>query len=460
MQYGVLSLIPVLIAVSLSLITKNVVFSLALSCIVGCFISGSGIFGFPELLIRSLATEDFVWVSACILSFGALVSFFKASGAIDGFTEWFQKLKLGRKGVQLAAWVMGLFCFEDSMTPFFVGSIMKEVSKKAKVSSEKLSYIVDTTSSPVAVIVPFSTWPQYLAGLAVGYGCIADHQQAVSVILRSIPYNFYSLICVVSVPLLALKILPEFGPMKRAELRVLSESTYCAEGANPLSTESTKKYEKIKPRVMLNFVLPMALLITIALSTYIFLDDLKIFEAIIIVLVLLSVSLLIQGLSFSELNNIFMEGVKETLPAMMVLAVAYPLSTVTDELDTAGYVVNLCKDVLQPGFLPAGIFLISAILSFATGTSWGTYAITLPIVLPLAFSMGEGSVTPLVLACIAAVCGGGVFGDHCSPISDTTVLSSMGAGADHIDHVKSQLPYALLSAGLALTIYLVMGLFL
>jgi len=460
MEYGFLSLLPVIIAVALSLITRNVVFSLAIACIVGCFISGGGIFAFPELLIRSLATEDFVWISACILMFGALMNFFKRSGSIDGFTEWFSKFNLKRRGVQLAAWVLGLFCFEDSMTPFFVGSVMKNIAKKAKVSSEKLSYIVDTTSSPVSVIVPVSTWPQYLAGLAIGYGCIENHKQAFSVIMKSIPFNFYSIICVISVPLLALGILPEFGPMKRAEERVLRDGSFVREGANPLSADADNTDAGIKPRVFLNFVLPMLILVAIAISTYVFLDDLKIFEAIVIVLVLVAVSLLIQGVKFSQINDFFLEGVKETLPAMMVLAVAYPLGTVTGELGTAEYVVDLLSGILRPEILPAGIFLISAILSFATGTSWGTYAITLPIVLPLAFSMTGGAVTPLVLSCVAAVSGGGVFGDHCSPISDTTVLSSMGAGADHIDHVKSQLPYALLAAGLALVIYLVSGFFL
>jgi len=460
MEYGFLSLLPVIIAVALSLITRNVVFSLAVACITGCFISGGGLFAFPELLIRSLATEDFIWISACILMFGALMNFFKRSGSIDGFTTWFSKLNLKRRGVQLSAWFLGLFCFEDSMTPFFVGSVMKNIAKKARVSSEKLSYIVDTTSSPVSVIVPISTWPQYLAGLAIGYGCLENHQQAFSMIMKSIPFNFYSIICVISVPLLALGILPEFGPMKSAEERVQRDGSFCREGASPLSNDTEDAGSGLKPRVFLNFILPMLVLVIIAVGTYIFMDDLKIFEAIVIVLVLLSVSLLFQGVKFSRLNDFFLEGVKETLPAVMVLAVAYPLGTVTGELGTAEYVVDVCSGFLRPEVLPAGIFLISAILSFATGTSWGTYAIMLPIALPFAFSLSGGDVTPLVLSTVAAVSGGGVFGDHCSPISDTTVLSSMGAGADHIDHVKSQLPYALLAAGLALVIYLVTGFFL
>ena len=207
----------------------------------------------------------------------------------------------------------------------------------------------------------------------------------------------------------------------------------------------------------MNFILPTIVLLVIAIGAFILVGSVKVLEAVTIVVLLMSVSFLIQGMSLQELNAIFVNGVTGAMPALLVLAIAYPLNALSREMGTANFIINKTAQFLSPAFLPAGIFLICAILSFATGSSWGTFAIAMPLALPLAFNATDNTVTLLVVVCFAAVAGGGVFGDHCSPVSDTTIMSSMGAGSDHIDHVRTQLPYAITVATITFILYLIIG---
>lgn len=454
---GWISLIPVVLAIVLALTTKNTIVSLTIACIVGCFLAGRGIWGFTDLLLEALGTPDFIWTALCILLFGVLIAYFERSGAIDGFSRVVEGKSLKKRGIQLIAWALGLFCFADSMSPLFVGSVMRKLSDHAKISREKLAYIADTTSAPVAVLYPFSSWPAYLAGLAIGFGAIGSREQAFSLVLRAIPFNFYAIVCVAMVGLIALGVIKDYGPMKKAERRAETEGKLLRDGAVPLSGAEELKKADIKERIFLNFILPTLLLVGISVATFLISGEVMIVEAVTVIILLMSVSLLLQGMSLKELNATFLDGIKGSIPALLVLAVAYPLNTLSGQMGTANFIINATQGFLSPTLLPFAIFLIAAVLSFATGTSWGTYAICLPIALPLAFSLSGGQVNTLVLACFAAVAGGGVFGDHCSPLSDTTILASMGAGADHIDHVRTQLPYALTAAGVAAAAYLIIG---
>ena len=274
------------------------------------------------------------------------------------------------------------------------------------------------------------------------------------------PFNFYAIFSVIFVGLICSGIIRDYGPMKKAEERALKEGKLLRDGAVPLmSTELTemKKSEKVKPRVFLNFILPIIMFLGISLGTFITLGSTKVMEASVIVIVFLSVSPLIQGMPLQEVSDTFMAGVKGAMPAIILLALAYPLNSLSKEMGTANFIINSTESFLTPALLPAVIFVVSAIMAFATGSSWGTFAICMPIALPLAFNASGSEVTTLVAMCFAAVAGGGVFGDHCSPVSDTTILSSMGAASDHIDHVKTQLPYALTVAGLCAVTYLILG---
>ena len=446
---GFISIIPALIAIVLSFATRNTIVSLVVACIVGTLLSGQGLLGFPTLLKTSLGTTSFSWVMLLNTFIAIIVAYFQKTGAIQSFSQMIHDKNLSRRGAQLMAWVLGIFVyFSDSFSPLFVGSTMRSITDKARISREKLAYIADSTSAPVSVLVPITGWAAYLSGLAVGIGCIVTEEDGSALFLKAIPYNFYAILTVIMVGLTGSGIIKDFGPMKKAEERAMNEGKELTE---------MKPYEGIKPRIFLNFLLPVLMIISIALGTYVTLGSAKTMEAFLFVIIFMSISMLLQGIPFQEIMDTLTQGIKGAVPAVTLLALAYSINALSKDMGTANYIVSLSESFLTPAMLPAIIFIISAIMAFATGSSWGTFAICMPIALPLAFTFTGGELGTLVYACFGAVAGGGVFGDHCSPLSDTTVLSSTGSASDHIDHVQTQLPYALCCGALAVILYLVIG---
>lgn len=458
---GFISIIPAILAIVLSFATKNTIVSLVIACITGTLLAGQGIMGFPTLLKESLGTTSFSWVMLLNTFIGILVAYFQKTGAIQGFSQKVHDKNLSRKGAQLMAWILGIFIyFSDSFSPLFVGSTMRSITDKAKISREKLAYIADSTSAPVSVLMPITGWAAYLMGLAVGVGCIETQEDASALFLKAVPFNFYAIFAVLFVGLIATGIVKDFGPMKKAEKRAMEEGKVLRDGATPLigkELTEMQPYPGLKPRVFLNFILPVLMIVSIALGTYISMKSAKTMEAFLFVLIFMSISMVIQGIPFKEVMNTLTDGVKGAIPAVMLLALAYSVNALSTQMGTANYIISLTENFLTPHLLPAIIFIVSAIMAFATGSSWGTFAICMPIALPLAFSFTNNQMSILIIASFAAVAGGGVFGDHCSPLSDTTVLSSTGAASDHIDHVKTQLPYALVCGTLATVAYLVVG---
>ncbi|MCD8098108.1 MAG: transporter [Lachnospiraceae bacterium] len=458
---GFISIIPALIAIILSFAIRNTIISLAVACIVGTILAGQGVFGFSTLLKESLGTTSFSWVMLLNTLIAIIVAYFQKTGAIQSFSQMIHDKNLGRRGTQLMAWVLGMFVyFSDSFSPLFVGSTMRSITDKAKISREKLAYIADSTSAPVSVLVPITGWAAYLSGLAVGIGCIATTEDGSALFLKALPYNFYAILAVIMVGLIGSGIVKDFGPMKKAEKRAMEEGKVLRDGAIPLigkELTEMQPYEGLKPRIFLNFILPVLMIISIALGTYITLGSAKTMEAFLFAVIFMTISMVLQGIPFQEVMNTFTDGIKGAVPAVTLLALAYSINSLSSTMGTANYIVSLSQDFLTPALLPAIIFLISAIMAFATGSSWGTFAICMPIALPLAFAFTGNTLTPLVYASFAAVAGGGVFGDHCSPLSDTTVLSSTGSACDHIDHVQTQLPYALCCGTLATVLYLIIG---
>lgn len=458
---GFISIIPAILAIVLSFATKNTVVSLVIACIAGTLLAGQGPMGFPTLLKESLGTTSFSWVMLLNTFIGILVAYFQKTGAIQGFSQKVHDKNLSRKGAQLMAWVLGIFIyFSDSFSPLFVGSTMRSITDKAKISREKLAYIADSTSAPVSVLMPITGWAAYLMSLAVGVGCIKDQEDASSLFLHAIPFNFYAVFAVIFVGLIATGIVKDFGPMKKAEKRAMEEGKVLRDGATPLigkELTEMEPYPGLKPRVFLNFILPVLMIVSIALGTYISMSSAKTMEAFLFVLIFMTISMMIQKVPFKVIMNTMTDGIKGAVPAVMLLALAYSVNALSTQMGTANYIISLTESFLTPHLLPAIIFIVSAIMAFATGSSWGTFAICMPIALPLAFSFTNNQMTTLIVASFAAVAGGGVFGDHCSPLSDTTVLSSTGAASDHIDHVKTQLPYSLVCGTLATIAYLVVG---
>ena len=467
---GIISIIPAILAIALSFRTKNTIVALAVACIAGTTLvgihEGQGLvdillLNFPTLLKENLGTTSFSWVMLLNTMVGILVAYFQKTGAIQGFSQWIHDKKLSRKGSQLIAWVLGMFVyFSDSFSPLFVGCTMRSITDKARISREKLAYIADSTSAPVSVLVPITGWAAYLSGLAVGVGCIVTQEDASALFLRAVPFNFYALFAVAFVGLIASGIVKDFGPMKKAEKRAIETGKVLADGAQPLTGKeltNMEPYPGFKPRVFLNFLLPVFVIIVVAMSTYAAFKSAKTMEAFTLVVILMSISMMIQGIPFKEVMDTLTNGIKGALPAVILLALAYSVNGLSKTMGTANFIISATQGLLTPHLLPAVIFIVSAVMAFATGSSWGTFAICMPIALPMAFNMTGGQVSTIVVAVFAAVAGGGVFGDHCSPLSDTTILSSMGSASDHLDHVRTQLPYALVCGSIALIAYLVVG---
>ncbi|WZL74311.1 Na+/H+ antiporter NhaC family protein [Clostridiaceae bacterium 35-E11] len=463
-HFGFLSIVPALIAVILAFVTREATFSLLFACIVGLFITGDGLMGVPGLFENALGNADFIWVLLIEVFIGILVAFFQKTGSTQEFGRVVEKKIQSRKKVQLFGWFLGMFIFfSDYFSPLFTGPVMRNLTDKAKISREKLAYICDSTSAPMCVLVPFSAWGVYIAGLLVGNGPIQDNAMAMDVFMKSIGFNFYGLLAVGMVGLFAAGLIPEFGPMKKAEERALKEGKVIADGATPMmgvELSEIQPAEQIQtPRLFINFILPVLIIIAVAVGTYFVMGSTKTLEAFMLAVLVLGIALWLQKIPMKDIFSTAIQGIKGVVPAIIILALAYSINAVSKQLGAAQYVIEVTENWLTPTFLPLLAFALSAFISFSTGTSWGTYAIIVPIAVPLALEFSGGALSTLVFATVGAVAGGGVFGDHCSPLSDTTILSSFGAASDHIDHVKTQLPYASVAAGIGLILYLLIGIF-
>ena len=458
---GPLSLIPATVAILLAFITRNTVFSLAVACLAGVLVAGEGLLGFPNLLVGALGNEDFSWVFLLELFIGILIAFFQRTGAILNFTQFIENRKMTRKRVQLISWFMGMFVyFSDYFSPLFVGSTMRALSDRFNISREKLAYICDSTSAPVSILVPITGWAVLVAGLIIGMGPIEDAGDAMTAFIISIPFNIYSILAVVMVGLIASGILPDFGPMRVAEERAMKESKLVRDGAQPLMGDeltSIDPFPGIKTSLVWNFLFPALLVIGFALSSVFLTGSARPLESFLLASVIAAIVMRVQGVPLFEITNTAMAGIKGIMPAVIILAFAYALNDLSAALNTAQYIISVTESWLTPSVLPMLAFLITGFVAFSTGTSWGTYAIMIPIAVPLAFSFSGNELDTVVYTTIAAVSGGGVFGDHCSPLSDTSILASTGAASDHIDHVKTQLPYAAIIGGISVLLYLLVG---
>ncbi|MDE0742484.1 MAG: Na+/H+ antiporter NhaC family protein [Woeseiaceae bacterium] len=462
--YGILSLVPASVAIVLAFLTRNTVFSLVMACLIGVLVSGQGLMGFPNLLKNSLGNTDFSWVLLLEFFIGISIAFFQRTGAIANFSHYIAQKKMTRVRVQLIAWFMGMFVyFSDYFSPLFVGSTMRNLSDRFQISREKLAYICDSTSAPVSILVPITGWAVLVASLLIGMGPIQNVGQAMQVFITAIPFNIYAILAVAMVGLIATKVIPDFGPMKKAEHRAIHENKVLRDGADPLmgvELTNIKPYENIKTSLFWNFIFPVIVVISFAIGSFIITASAKPMEAFLLSSFIAGTIMRIQGVPLNEIINTAMLGIKGIMPAIIILALAYSLNDLSAMLNTAGFIVSATESWLTPKVLPMLAFLITGIVAFSTGTSWGTYAIMIPIAVPLAFNFSGNELDTVVYATIAAVAGGGVFGDHCSPLSDTSILASTGAASDHIDHIKTQMPYALLVGLISILIYLTIGWFL
>ncbi|MCQ2518068.1 MAG: Na+/H+ antiporter NhaC family protein [Lachnospiraceae bacterium] len=466
--YGtVIALIPPLIAIVLALITKEVYFSLFLG-----ILSGSLIYTMfhPvltvtktfDVIINKLADGWNVGILIFLVILGIMVSMINKAGGSAAYGEWASKKISSRMAASLATFLLGALIFvDDYFNCLTVGSVMRPVTDKEKISRAKLAYLIDATAAPICIIAPISSW-------AAAVTSVAPEGEGFKLFISSIPYNFYALLTIVMIITISLMKF-DYGPMKKHEDNALKGDLFTS-GADDFPRENAPVGKKGS---ILDLILPVIVLIVCCIIGMIYTGGFfegenfmnafansdasvgLVLGSFIALVFTMLFFLLRKRLSFKEISNSLTEGFKAMVPAIMILTFAWSLGGITMDLGAKVCVAEFVRGNAAnlTWLLPAIVFLIALGLAFATGTSWGTFGILLPIVCAV-FSTGDPLMTISISACLA----GAVCGDHCSPISDTTIMASAGANCNHINHVTTQLPYALTVAAVSFVTFIIAGL--
>lgn len=471
----VLSIIPPLVAVVLAIMTKRVLISLFVSIWVGGLIA-AGWNPFEAVGLTFTWMKDVMidpWnarflVMTALLGTGAAFMF--KTGGSEGLIKILQKRLTTKKRVLFLPYFLGiLIFFNDYVNSVIVGNATKDIAKKHRISREKLSYVIDSTAAPMATIGPVSDWIGFqvslIAAAFAGIGIVG--MEPYFAFLQSIPWNFYAILCLLAVPMIIAG--KDFGPMAKAEHRAHTTGKLIPDGSMPLSSVDQDLGEPHQREGSVwNFILPLVTLISVSIwglwysgggatgkSMMDALADTDVSVALtwgaFAMTAVGIIIALVQGMGLKKCEDTLLGGIRTMLPALIIIILAWSIGTVTEVLGTAEFVVSATEGWMTAALIPFLIFVIAMFISFATGTSWGTMSILTPIAIPLAYTMGGEELIPIV---IGAIFAGSIFGDHVSPISDTTVMASIFSESDHIAHVNTQIPYALVPAGIAGVLYL------
>ncbi|MBQ6542321.1 MAG: Na+/H+ antiporter NhaC family protein [Lachnospiraceae bacterium] len=474
------ALLPPLVAIILALITHEVYISLFAGVVVaGLFYAN---FNIPKTmtavvkdgLIGAIADEGHVGILLFLVILGIMVILLNKAGGSAAFAEWTMKRIKTRRGALLSTFALScVIAIDDYFNVLTVGNVMRPVTDTHHISRAKLAYMIDATAAPICMIAPISSWAAAVSSSVEGTAL--EGINGIEIFVRSIPYNFYSLMTILMI--LTLAILGfDYGPMRKHEKNAIEKNDLFTTDARPYKHdgESPKAAGRAK---VIDLFLPILVLIIFCvlglLYTGGFFHGVSLIDAFAdcdasyglpigagIALILTYIYLLCRRtINFKDSMSCIPDGFKAMVPSILILVLAWALTGVTKMLGAATFVKGVMENIsgsLQL-FLPAIIFVIAAFIGFATGSSWGTFGILIPIVVPL-FEANAGNLPPMLLMSIAACCAGGVCGDHCSPISDTTIMSSAGAHCDHINHVQTQLPYALTVVAVSFIGYIIAGL--
>ena len=462
------SLLPPIIAIALALITKEVYTSLFVGIVVGGLLysnfsfEGTLLHVFNEGIVASIADPYNVGILVFLVVLGIIVMLMNKAGGSAAFGRWASEHIKSRAGAQIATIALGVLIFiDDYFNCLTVGSVMRPVCDKSSISRAKLAYLIDATAAPVCIIAPVSSW-------AAAVSSYVEDGNGLYLFIRAIPFNFYALLTLIMMIFLALTGM-DYGPMAKHERNAREKGDIFSgmrNAANAVNEDSNPN-----GRVM-DLVLPITILIISCVIGMIysggffsgesFVDAFSNSDASVGLMLGSAVTLVItviyyllrRVLSFKEITDCIPEGFKSMVPAILILTFAWSLKAMTDSLGAKQYVEMLVKGSAGgfKTFLPAIVFLIACFLSFSTGTSWGTFGILIPITLGV-FPLTD----PLGVVCVSACMAGAVCGDHCSPISDTTIMASAGAQCDHVTHVSTQLPYAMTVAGVSFAAYIIAG---
>ncbi|MBE7015844.1 MAG: Na+/H+ antiporter NhaC family protein [Ruminococcaceae bacterium] len=470
------SLLPSIVAIGLALITKEVYSSLFAGIVVGGLlyanfnIENTIVHVFQNGFIASVADAYNVGILIFLVVLGALVAMMNKAGGSAAFGRWASEKIKSRVGAQLATVVLGCLIFiDDYFNCLTVGSVMRPVTDKNNISRAKLAYLIDATAAPVCIIAPISSWAAAVSGFAEGSG-----MNGFELFISAIPYNFYALLTIFTMVTMTIMKF-DFGPMKLHEENAKKGDlfTTAKEKFQEVADESANVKGKVIDLVLPVIILIIACVIGMIYSGGFFTQGEEgfrnfivafsnsdasvglVYGSFITLIITVAYYMIRRVFTFKECMECIPEGFKAMVPAIMILVCAWTLKVVTDSLGADVFVADIIQGSAKSlmGFLPAIIFLIAVGLAFATGTSWGTFGILIPIVIN-AFGFESGALT---IVAISACMAGAVCGDHCSPISDTTIMASAGAQSNHINHVSTQLPYALMVAGVSFVCYLIAG---
>ena len=467
MEYGWLSVVPPLFAILLAIKTRQVFLSLFLGIVVGWIIISHGdILNGIQLSIQSIIdvfkdSGNTRVIIFCALV-GALISLTQANGGVQGFVDLIQKRNIitSRKRATVFSFFVGCIVFiESSISCLVTGTIFHPIYERFKISREKLAYICDTTSSPICILIPLNAWGAYVVSL-LDKEKLSD---TVPLFLSTIPLNFYAILSVLFAGFISFTF-KDFSAMKKAEKRSVETGKTIADSGVPMISEdiASLKPKKGIQHIALNMVIPVLVMIIIMPISLLITGNGNLtsgsgttsvlWSVLAAIIVAGIISILQRILSLKEIMEYTLKGISGLVPLAILMVFAFSIGDTCRTLGTGEYVASLSKDFLNPSLIAPILFITSAFISFSTGTSWGTFAIMIPIAVPTALYASS----PLALS-IAAVLSGSVFGDHCSPISDTTIVSSMASACDHIDHVRTQLPYAVIMAIVSAVLFWVTG---
>ena len=454
-----ITLLPPFIAIGLALLTRQVYLALFAGIWLGFYLlNQSGVF--PSLaealdgVLAVLANPGDARVVMFTLVIGAFIVTLERCGAVSGFVRFLERSRWVTNGkrAQWMAWLVGIFIFiESNITVLVAGTVSRPLFDRFKIAREKLAYIIDSTSAPVCMLIPLNAWGAFNLGLLDGLGV----QDPLKVLLASIPLNLYA---ITAVALTAYTISRDYnpGPMAKAQARTSGGD---ADGIDIAA--STGERSHVKPRAM-NMLLPVLTLV-LAMPVGLWITgngeifagsgSTSVLWASLTALAVVSILVLVQrSMTLDELSHTWMEGAGRMLPLAIILVLALALGSVSKALGTGDYVAGMVGDAIPLALLPLVIFLVSGVIAFSVGSSWGTFSIMLPIAIPVASALGA---EPALF--VAAVLSGGIFGDHASPISDTTIVSSLASGTEHIEHVRTQLPYALRAGAISALGFVALG---
>ena len=434
-ETSLLVLLPALITVVTAIFSRRPIESLLAGVFVGLLMlePAAALSNFSSILLEVMMNETIAWVIIVCGLMGSLITLLMRVGAASAFSRTLSSKAQNSTSALLYTWLLGLVVFiDDYLNALAVGSSMRKVTDKFKVSREMLAYVVDSTAAPICVLVPVSTWAFFYAGLFVDAG-YAESGQGMALYISAIPYMVYPIAAMLLVPLVAVGIVPALGMMKSAEQRA-------TEGSAPLPIDEGEEESLVdtEDRVRIyHFVLPIVALL--GFSIWYDLDvQIGVIMSVAVTIILFGAQRL---MAWTQMFDAVIDGIKIMLPALTMVVMAFVFNEVNDMLGLATYVIENVAPLMTPLMFPALTFLTIALISFATGSSWGVFAIAIPIILPLAESVGVS--IPLA---IGALVSASAFGSHACFYSDATVLAAQGSGCDVMDHALTQIPYALIAA--------------